>query len=311
MLRPTALILAVCFGTFAEAQDAPPAQPRTPPSAPSAPGGEAGGAEAGVAGAPTRVPELLARTPDVARVSTLLGAEILDESSEPVGRLDDFVARPDGRLVAIVERTDGRRIGLPLQELIARAKPDLEGGSERATIRSFKLARVSRHLEAAPAVEDKSHLDDAWLARLDAGTPGPPAGSEHDAAEEPHTPESDAAPADAPPPAPRPLALLSVRLGRPALDPAGEPIGTVVDVVVAVPKARIAYLVVSQKPAGPDGPEAFHAVPFEALASGGGDDGVRLTIGSAELQSSPGLASLAHLPVDPLAAATPAAPAPR
>jgi sporulation protein YlmC with PRC-barrel domain len=300
----------------------------------------------GPTGPPTRVPELLARTPAIARASSLIGVDILDPDCQRVGRLDDLLARPDGRLVAIVAREDGRLVGLPLDEMIARAKPD-RPGSERATIKSFKLTREGRRLDAAPAVEDKSKLDEAWLAKLDAGTPQvrgqtgrslPPPEPEP-APPKPAEPASDAAPpaaesapeaaAETPPvasepasetvPSPAattaPLPTVSTLLAQPALDPAGQPVGTLVDFVVGVQESRVAYLLVMQHE-GPEGPDTLHAVPLDALVASSADAGVRLSLDAASLAASPRIEELTRLPVDPLASAAPggsplAAPHPR
>ena len=301
--------------------------------------------EVGPAGPPTNVPELMARTPDVACVSSLLGAEILDLGSESVARLDELVARQDGQVVAIVALPDGRRVGVPLVEMIARAKPDpvgesesgTETGSESVTIRSFKLARVSRRIEAAPEVGDASRLGAEWLATLDAGTPG----VEHDAAPavadtdpatsgepgsgkpgsgkpgsgeaasgEARSGEASSGEARPPQPDAAPLPRLGALLGRAALDPAGQPIGTVVDVVIDVPAARVAYLVV-RRPKGTDAPDVFRAMPLQSLARSGDEESVRLTIGARELAASPPIHGLTSLPVDPFAAAGAATAPPR
>ena len=313
--RAAALLMMVALGPLSAAQDAPapappppppaqpPPKPATPPPAqpaapnvPNVPASRGGGVVViGPTGPPTRVPELLARTPDVARASTLLGVDILDMARQRVARLEDFVARPDGRLVAILSREDGRVLGLPLDELIARAKPD-PTRVEHATIKNFKLTPLSRRLDAAPPVEDKAALTETWLTRLDEGpartTVTPEAGG--DAAEP--------APAAAEEPK---LPVLSQLFGKPVLDPAGLPIGTLVDVVVGMHKARVAYLVIAQGET-PEGPDTLHAVPYDTIVQVNPDDGVQLSIGGPELAAAPRIEELARLPVDPLAAAEPA-----
>ncbi|HZM00538.1 MAG TPA: hypothetical protein VFD43_09835, partial [Planctomycetota bacterium] len=165
------------------------------------------------------------------------------------------------------------------------------------TIRSFKLARVSRRLDAAPEIEDKSRLDAAWLARLDEGTLAPAGGEPAD------TPAPGAAqPAQPAQPAPSddaPLPLLGALAGRTALDAAGQPAGTIVDVVVAVPKARLAYVVVLLR-GEPDGADSLHAVPLAALGSTDDDESVRLKLSLPELRDAPRIDALARLPIDPL-----------
>jgi len=266
-----------------------------------------GVADIGPTGPPTRVPELLARTPDVARASTLLGVDILDMARQRVARLDDFVARPDGRLVAILTREDGRVLALPLDELIARAKPD-PTRAEHVTIKNFKLSPLSRRLDAAPKIEDKTALNEEWLTELDEGAAGSRVRS-GDEAEEGEAGE-DTAEATAVEPDPNTLTLLSSLFGKTAFDPSGEPIGTIVDVIVGMHKARIAYLVVAQ-PDTADGPDSLHALPYETLVQVNADDGVRLSIGGPELAAAPRIDGLAKLPVDPLAAAEgDAAPSP-
>lgn len=338
MLRPVAFALAVCLASSAlvAAQDAPPS-----PRGGGGPGGAVlpeGGGEGGMgAGGATRVPELLARTPAVARGSELLGVEILDESSKPIAHLDDLVLAGDGRLVAILARPDGRLIGLPLDELIARAKPEPAGGSERVTISSFKLSRESRSLVAAPTIEDKAKLDAAWVTRLEGGNPvAAQSADKTDKAEK--SENSDAADASSAPDAAaqgapsssetgaadgsrgsQPLPMLTAVLGRVALDRSGQPLGTIVDVIVAVSKGQVAYLVVraGTDPAAPGdaggadamhgAPEALYAVAATALAPGNTDAGVRLVLDSQDLLLSPRLQGLTRLPVDPLAKSEPAA----
>jgi hypothetical protein len=347
--RPAAFAMAVLLGTLAAAQEAPP-QPTPPPQPPPQPveppprvapvgGGEG---EAGPSGAPTAVPELLARTPPVARAGELLGAAILDLSGRPAGRLDDLVARADGRLVALIACEDGRLVGVPLGELIARAKPDPQRGPDHATIRSFRLAPVSRRLESAPPVEDKARLDAAWWARLDGGTMsapeddgGPPPGAEGPSGQTGEAASGDAAAGDdaahdgdvaagggaaggdaaagdatgdaaggaAHPP-------LSTLAGRIALDPAGQPLGTFVDAVVGIPGSRVAYLLVreaasvgTEGAAGAGG--ALRAVAFDALLPAGADGGLALSIDATALRASPRVTDASRLPVAP-----PLAPAP-
>ena len=331
-MRQVTLLLVLGLGGLAAAQDAPapapapappppaapPAQPPPAPAKPAAPGpanapgGPAvpnapmprggGVVDIGPTGPPTRVPELLARTPDVARASTLLGVDILDMARQRVARLDDFVARPDGRLVAILTREDGRVLALPLDELIARAKPD-PTRVEHATIKNFKLAPLSRRLDAAPEIEDKATLNEAWLTRLDEGAAGPRirSGDEAEAGEE-GAEGGDAPQATAVEPDPNTLPLLSSLFGKPALDPSGEPIGTLVDVIVGMHKASIAYLVVAQ-PDLADGPDSLHAVPYATLVQVHAGEGVRLSIGGPELAAAPRIEGLGKLPVDPLATA--------
>jgi hypothetical protein len=335
MLYPAAFAFVLCFSGFAAGQtpppDAPapsapsqPAAPATPapavPAAPPAPGapvegGVSGIPDGGPAGQPTPLPELLARTPDVVRLSTLLGAQVLDQGSRSVALLHDFVARTDGRLVALVALPGGELVGVPLSGMVARAKPDLERGSDEVTIRSFKLARVSRRLDAAPEVEDVSNLGSAWLAELDAGTPDAAAADAPAAAPDsrdadapaasPDSRDAPAAPSDArdtdAPAVPTdaaPLPLMGELLGRTALGPADEPIGTIVDVVVDVPNARIAYLMVLPRQGGKR-PGEFRAVPFEALGPDGDAEGVPLTISARALASSPRIREQGRLPVDP------------
>jgi hypothetical protein len=261
--------------------------------------------DSGPVGPPTPLPELLARTPDVVRLSTLLGAEVLDQG-ESVASLHDFVARTDGRLVALVALPGGQVVGVPLSGLVARAKPDLEGGSDAVTITSFKLARESRRLDAAPEVEDESKLGSAWLAKLDAGTPdahaAAPESGDAPAAPSVAAPSeaapSESAPSDAAPSDAAPLPLMRGLLGRTVLDPADEPIGTIVDVVVDVPNARIAYLMVLLRQTA-EGPDELRAVPFEALGSDGGEKGVPLTINARALAASPPIREQGRLPVAP------------
>jgi hypothetical protein len=261
---------------------------------------------------------------------------------------------------------------VPLSDMLARAKPDLANGSEQVTIRSFKLTRTARRLDAAPVVEDVSllgdawlALDDAWLAKLDSGVldeshapaagdarpatpeageagPGTPeagdarpatpeAGDARPATPEageagpgtpeagdarPATPEAgDARPAtpqagearpatpeagEAPPATPEavPMPRLGALTGQPALDPEGRPIGTIADVVLDVPKARVAYLMVLLRPAA-ESAEPFRAVPFEALGPRD-ENGVRLTIDARALAKSPAFREQ-DLPLDPFA----------
>jgi len=253
-----------------------------------------------------------------------------------------------------VAREDGRLVGLPLDEMIARAKPD-RPGSERATIKSFKLTREGRRLDAAPAVEDKSKLDEAWLAKLDAGTPQvrgqtgrslPPPEPEPATSHEPAKPTlppsepagptkdatgaADAAAADdaaatpadvtaaaetsvAPPPPSTPLPVVSTLLAQPALDPAGQPVGTLVDFAVGIQESRVAYLLVMQHE-GPEGAETIHALPYDALVASSADAGIRLSLDAQALAASPRIEELTRLPVDPLASApsgaTPISPRP-
>jgi sporulation protein YlmC with PRC-barrel domain len=279
------LLILVLLAPVAIAQDRGPARGA---SGESAAPGESGGA---APGATTAVPELLARTPVVARASGLLGVEVLDMSSHGVGRIDDFLVRADGRLVVVVAREDGRLIGLQLAELIARAKADRERGGDVATIKSFRLAPSSRRLSSAPEIEDKARLDAEWWKRLDA----------HGAAK---TVVSEPASSDATPPAesadPAPHLVLKQLLGCAAVDDADRIIGTIRDVVVHVADARVAYLLVT--PASADETAVARAVSFDSVKGPRGLGGpVVLSLDSGALDRSPPVADLDRLPVAPFA----------
>lgn len=277
-----ALLLLLVLLPVAVAQDRGPARGA---SGESAAPGESGGV---AAGATTAVPELLARTPVVARASGLLGAEVLDVSSHGVGRVDDFLLRADGRLVVVVAREDGRLIGLQLAELIARAKADRERGGDVA-IRSFRMAPTSRRLGSAPEIEDKARLDAEWWKRLDAHGAAKPAVSE---------PTDSGAVPPAESGAPAPHLVLKQLLGCAAVDAADRALGTIRDVVVHVPDARVAYVLVT--PASADETAVTRAVPFDALKGSRGEGGsIVIALDADALDRSPPVADLDRLPLAP------------
>ena len=292
-----ALLLIVLLGPPAAAQD------RSPPR--GAPGGEAvapgeGGGVPGGSG--TAVPELMARTPLVARASELIGTEVLDVSSRAIGRVDDLLLRADGSLVVVVERDDGRLIGLHFEELVARAKLDRQRGSDVATIRSFRMAPASRRLGSAPEIEDKARLDAEWWKRLDAHGSSKPVAPEpamSDDATGKSTPptESGAQTASASDARASHLVLKQL-LGCAAVDDAERALGTIKDVVVHVPDARIAYVLVT--PATADATAATRAVPFDDLKGPREPGGPMVfSLDAGALDRSPPVADLDRLPVAP------------
>jgi sporulation protein YlmC with PRC-barrel domain len=304
-----ALLLLLLFSPVAVAQDrgAPARGGSGEAVAPS----EGGGVTSGSA---TAVPELLARTPVVARASRLLGAEVMDMSSHGVGHVDDFLVRADGRLVVVVAREDGRLIGLQLAELIARAKADRERGGDVATIKSFKLAPSSRRLGSAPEIEDKARLDAEWWKRLDAHGAVKTNVSEPAIADAAPTAESSAQSTVASD-EPVPHLVLKQLLGCAAVDDADRIIGTIRDIVVHVPDARVAYVLVT--PASADDTAVARAVPFDVLKSPRGEGGpILISLDAGALDRSPPVADLDRLPVAPFAVqgrsapsgGTPAAP---
>jgi sporulation protein YlmC with PRC-barrel domain len=239
----------------------------------------------------------MARTPVVARASELIGTEVLDVSSRGVGHVEDLLLRADGRLVVVVEREDGRLVGLQLSELVARAKLDRQRGGDVATIRSFRMAPTSRRLGAAPEIEDKARLDAEWWRRLDAyGVVKRSASDASGAQEAPPRPDDGAAVATD---AIATHLVLKQLLGRDAVDDADRSIGTIKDIVVHMPDARVAYVLVT--PAIADETAVTRAVPFEAVRGPRGQDGpVLVALDAAALERSPPVADLDRLPVAPL-----------
>ena len=172
------------------------------------------------------------------RASALVGTRIVDSTGARLARVQDLVVEPSGAVVVIAQRPDGALVGVPLELLKPRverrpatAATATDEGSRAPLIESLRLRAESERLVAATVFARES-LDSLDQVALD-GVRRHWAGD---------APEPRAA-ADRPA-APRALCLGHARGDR-VKNGAGETLGEIEDVVLDLPAARAAYVLLS------------------------------------------------------------------
>ena len=167
------------------------------------------------------------------RASALVGTRIVDSTGARLARVQDLVVEPSGAVVVIAQRPDGALVGVPLELLKPRVErhPATADGSRAPLIESLRLRADSERLVAATVFARES-LDSLDQVTRD-GVRRHWAGD---------APEPRAA-------ADRPAAPLALCLGHARGDRvkngAGETLGEIEDVVLDLPAARAAYVLLS------------------------------------------------------------------
>ena len=286
-------------------------------------------------------------TPALALASKLAGLPVVSAQGTELAKVVDTLVEPTGEIVLLVERSGGAGIvGVPLavlrlrhsdQDQVAGTAPpdpdrpprDPDELKEPRRLVGLTLAADDERLASAPAVAGTAldAIDTEWLAKVHAqwrdpaqprepGGPTPADGSLHPEGR----PFSDSLPgvaerqgAETPAAAAAPVTTGVLRAaaldGKDVQSRTGEGVGEVEDVVVNLPEAKVAYVVIDTGGFLGMG-SVHHGVSLEALRFGGENGGLVLQIDDwkQSVDGQPGI-DLEHLPVQPTVGGS--GPAPR
>jgi sporulation protein YlmC with PRC-barrel domain len=216
----------------------------------------------------------------------IVGGDVVDASSQRLGRISDLVTDNSGEVIAIVERNSGATVGFPLARL--RPSPDIagrtspQGADAQATApRRFSLIGDREALTGALSVPEAGRIDSLWVndyrTHFGINTVRTPAGAGGIGA----TSGGDRAGDDTP-------WQLSSIAGSALRDADGADVGTVDDVAIGFPDGRVSYALVSSG-AGGEGRGQLQAVSLNELTRAADGRAFTTRLSADELRQGRGI----------------------